>query len=133
MRKTSPSIVVLILPVLFVTACVNPPAPEPDEWPGSAKIKFSLANIHDDGLRGKPGGLVSVSYEFCLPANEQVYRDVEQIDPSLRIYRHSPGRVGCGDHQSLAIGETHQARWRMILKQLSSLAYVEEIRECFFE
>ena len=133
MFKPLSNIVTSVLLAIIVVACVNPPEPDQGKWQGSAKIGFSLADIHDDGLRGEAGGLVSVSYEFCLPADEQVYRDVEQIDPSLRIYPHSPGRIGCGENQSLAIGETHQAGWRMILKELSSLAYVEEIRECFFE
>lgn len=101
--------------------------------PEMAKIKFPLDNINADGLRGPPGGLVAVAYEFCVPKDEITHQEVQQIDPSLKIYVRSPGRIGCTGNQSLAIGETNQARWREVLRELSLLNYVDEIRECFFE
>ena len=101
--------------------------------PEAAKIKFRLDSVRADGLRCLPNGLVAVSYEFCVPADDRAYREVRQIDPSLRIYFGSPGRIGCATNQALCIGETHQPRWRDVLRGLASLTYIAEIRENFFE
>ena len=122
-----------ILMVVLLNGCQATTETGVAQQPEMAKIKFSLEDIHADGLRGPPDGLVSVAYEFCVPADDAIYQEVRQIDPSLSVYARSPGRIGCSDNQSLAIGETSQARWREVLLELSSLAYVDEIRECFFE
>ena len=105
----------------------------PAQWPEAAKIKFRIEEIRPDGLRGPPSGLVSVAYEFCVPANDRVYREVLGIDPGLQIQPASPGRIGCDAGQALVIGDTAQQGWRDSLQALSRLSYVEEIRECFFE
>ena len=121
--------------VLVATAlagCHIPPA-HSEDWPESGKIKFRIDDIRSDGLRGPPDGLTSVMYEFCVPANEQVYQEVRRIDPSVQIHSGSSGRIGCSKAQALCIGNTHQPRWCEVLKGLSSLRYISEIRECFFE
>ena len=99
----------------------------------SAKIRFPLDDIRTDGLRGPPDGLVAVSYEFCVPASEQVYQEILRIDDGLNIYTGSPGRIGCVTGQALIIGETHHPNWYEVLQELSTLTYVTEFRECFFE
>lgn len=121
------------LAIAAIAGCNASPGRGPGEWAGSEKIKFSLDNIDSNGLRGTADGLLAVSYEFCVPADEQVYQVVQKIDPGLQIHRGSRGRIACLTDQSLVIGETHQAHWRSVLKKLSTLAYVDEIRECFFE
>jgi len=123
----------VILIAASVSGCLASAEPGGAQWPEAAKIKFRLDSIRPDGLRGSPNGLVAVSYEFCVPANEQVYQDVRQIDPSLQIHLASPGRIGCSTNQTLCVGETHQLRWRDVLRGLSSLKYITEIRESFFE
>jgi len=130
------SLVKITLVALIATAvagCHSPPRQGPDQLQEAAKIKFRLDGIRPDGLRGSPDGLVSVAYEFCVPANDRVYQEVRRIDPSVKIYPSSPGRIGCSKDQTLCIGETHQPRWRDVLKDLSSLKYIAEIRESFFE
>jgi len=104
-----------------------------DPWPGAAKVKFRIDDIGPDGLRGPPDGLVSVAYEFCVPADERVYRELLRIGPELAIDPSAPGRVGCTATQALVIGDTGQPGWRDTLQALSGLDYVAEIRECFFE
>jgi len=126
-------IMMVILVAASVAGCHASTEPGGSQWPEVAKIKFRFDNIRPDGLRGSPNGLVAVSYEFCVPANEQAYEDVQQIDPSLQIHLISPGRIGCSTNQTLCIGETHQLRWRDVLRGLSSLTYITEIRESFFE
>lgn len=98
-----------------------------------SKIKFSLDRIRPDGLRGPPDGLVSVAYEFCVPAGEAFYQQVRQIDPSVKFYPGSRGRIGCAPGQALCIGETHQPGWRQVLLKLAAQPYIAEIRECYFE
>src|SRR5690606_15785580 len=62
-----------------------------------AKIKLSLDEIRPDGLRGPEDGLVSVSYEFCVPNDETALAEVRRIAPGVAIHAGSKGRIGCGD------------------------------------
>jgi hypothetical protein len=122
---------------LFLAATLiadaSPHSPERLQTNAAAKIKFRLDDIRPDGLRGLPDGLVSVAYEFCVPATARTYEEVKQIDPSVQIHLGSHGRIVCVKTQTLCIGSTHQPRWREVLKRLCSLSYITEIRECFFE
>jgi hypothetical protein len=126
-------IMVVMLAALAVTGCRSHPQQASDPWPGDAKIKFRLDDIRSDGLRGPQDGLVSVAYEFCVPADDRVYQEVRRIDSSVQIHPGSSGRIACSKDQALCIGETHQPRWRDVLKGLTSLKYISEIRESFFE
>jgi hypothetical protein len=123
----------VVLVAAALAGCHSPPPQGRDPWPDASKIKFQLEGIRPDGLRGPPDGLVSVAYEFCVPADEGVYQAVRRIDPSVQISPGSPGRIGCSKAQALCTGSTHQPRWRDVIKELSSLPYVAEIRQCFFE
>ena len=126
----------VLLALLIATGVTGCATPQPRaQWPvrDAAKIAFRLDDIRPDGLRGRPDGLVSVSYEFCIPADDRAYQEARRIDPSVKIHRDSHGRIGCSSDQALCIGETHQPRWRDVLRELSSLPYVTEIRECHFE
>lgn len=96
-------------------------------------MKFRVDDIGPDGLRGPPDGRVSVAYEFCVPADESVYRELLQIGQALSINPSAPGRIGCTGRQALIIGDTGQPHWRNTLQALTGLDYVVEIRECFFE
>jgi hypothetical protein len=133
MSITVHRILTLILAAVLLAGCHVSPRSGTEPWPEAVKIKFRLDDIRPDGLRGPADGLVAVPYEFCVPADEWVYREILQIDPSLQINTGASGRVGCASNQSLVIGETAQPRWHEVLQALSSLAYVTEIRECFFE
>ena len=126
-------IVAVMLVASAVTGCHPHPRQTSDQWPGAAKIKFRLDDIRPDGLRGLQDGLVSVAYEFCVPADDRVYQEVRRIDSSVQIYPGSKGRVACSKDQALCIGQTHQPRWRDVMKGLASLKYISEIRESFFE
>lgn len=97
------------------------------------KIRFSLDPIRSDGLRGPSDGLTSVAYEFCVPTNETIYEEIRRVDPSVKFYKSSPGRIGCSKQETLCIGETHQSGWKKKLLTLSALPYIDEIRECYFE
>jgi hypothetical protein len=123
----------VILAVVLSAGCHTSSEQKKDPWSGETKIKFPLDNINPDGLRGSPDALVAVSYEFCIPASERVYQEVLRIDPSVKFNPGSRGRIGCVKNQTLSIGQTHQVHWRDILQELSSQAYIVEIRECFFE
>jgi hypothetical protein len=98
-----------------------------------AKIKFNLDEIRPDGLRGPEDGLVSVSYEFCVPNNDRSLAEVQKIAPGVAIHAGSRGRIGCTEDQALCIGSTSGANWREVLLGLAKLDYVTEIRECHFE
>ncbi|MGA9572657.1 MAG: hypothetical protein WBS20_01785 [Lysobacterales bacterium] len=126
-------IVLVTLAAASAAGCYGSPGPLTDPWPEAVKIKFRLDDIRPDGLRGPPDGLVAVTYEFCVPDNERVYREIRQIDSGLHIHHGARGRIGCAANQSLTVGETARPRWHDVLQALSSLAYVTEIRECFFE
>jgi len=98
-----------------------------------AKIKFNLDDIRPDGLRGPDDGLVSVSYEFCVPNDEKMLAEVRRIAPGVAIHAGSKGRIGCGEDQALCIGTTAGPDWRQELMGIAELGYVVEIAECYFE
>lgn len=111
------------------------PAAQPTSTPhaGIAKVALPFDSLRPDGLYGPPDGLRSLTYEFCVPADNLVYQQVRQINPDLQIYPGSPGRIGCSRHQSLCIGETHQPDWYETLQKLAAPSYISEIRQSFFE
>ena len=131
--KSKHALTMLCLVVTLLTACQASPRQGLDGRPDPEKIRFRIDDIDADGLRGPAGGQVSVSYEFCVPANAQVYRQLRQIDAGLQINPGASGRSGCTKDQALGIGDTGQPGWRRVLDALTSLDYVSAIRECFFE
>jgi hypothetical protein len=99
----------------------------------SGVVRFDLSRLNGEGLLGPPDGLRALSYEFCVPAVEAHVGEVETIDSTVAFQRSSPGRIGCGEGEYLAIGHTHQPGFRDVLDRLSHLPYVSEIQEAHFE
>ena len=130
MRITYPVLVIIVLFAGCQSAPTNDVATAQAE---RTKIQFSLDAIRTDGLRGPADGLTSVAYEFCVPTDDTIYAEVRAIDPSVKFYRSSPGRIGCQTEQTLCIGDTHQHDWNAKLLTLAALPYINEIRECHFE
>jgi hypothetical protein len=98
-----------------------------------SKINFDLSDIEESGLTGPPGGQVAVAYELCVPADEEHIAEVQRLDPSIRMYQSSRGRIGCGPDHALSIGSTHQPGWRSVLMELAALEYVERIDRFYGE
>jgi hypothetical protein len=107
----------------------HPPVPEA----AREVIRFDSSRLDEQGLVGPADGLRALSYEFCIPAVEAHVSEVESIDATIAIQRSSPGRIGCGEAEYLAIGNTHQADFRKVLARLSRLPYVDSIEEAHFE
>lgn len=99
----------------------------------SGVIRFDSSRLNSEGLVGPPDGLRALSYEFCIPAVEAHVGEIEAIDSTITIQRSSPGRIGCGSDEYLAIGSTHPPGFRKVLEQLARLPYVERIEEAHFE
>lgn len=115
----------------LATACTVPPV---DDVPSPLdKITFDLTQLDEDGLYGPPDGKRALDYEFCIPAADPHPQIVLAIDPSLRLYPHSPGRIGCADDQILAIGNTHQPNAQAILMELANLDVIERINPVHWE
>jgi len=106
---------------------------EKDDTTWRDKIAFDLSQIRPDGLTGTPDGLVSVSYEFCIPKDDEIIERVMAIDPTIKRMSEAPGRIGCGKTEILCIGSTHNPRWREILRQIASLDFVERIERTDWE
>jgi hypothetical protein len=98
--------------------------------PVSDKIAFDYSAIDDAGLRN---GEVAVFYEFCIPANDELLKEVLKIDAGVRVMKSSKGRIGCTDQQWLCINSTHSPAWKDKHFGLASLSYVEKIQETFWE
>ena len=117
-----------MLLLLFLTAC-PPTGQKPvslnDGVP--AKIAFDLDRLDDRGLYGPSDGLRSLGYEFCIPAQQRYIDAVHALDPDIKVYRHSPGSIGCRRDEYLCMGETHDRDWQKILNGLAALPYVEKI------
>lgn len=96
------------------------------------KIHFDISQINSDGLVGLGDGLHSVSYEFCIPAQEKFLKEVQAIAPTVQ-FSHSRGRIGCQHNQYLCIVDTHHPQWRETLLRLAKLSYIERIEQTFWE
>ncbi len=104
-------------------------ANEMGEWfdQNIEKLAFRLELKKDrDGKR-------ALSYEFCIPDTVQNRTEVKRIDPTVKFFAESPGRIGCGESESLCIGSTHQKDFRRVLQRLAELTYMQRIDESFFE
>lgn len=97
------------------------------------KIRFDLDQLDESGLYGPENGKRSLSYEFCVPYNPQTIDIIQAIDPTVVMYLHSPGRIGCHADEVLAIGETHQPNYRDVLATLASLEAIDRIEQFFGE
>lgn len=94
------------------------------------KVKFDLSSINDIGLTGPPGGLRSVSFEFCIPLTENALAEVLSIDSSIQHHLSSRGRIQCSESQQLCIAETYNEQrgawaWKEILRQLADLSFID--------
>lgn len=96
------------------------------------KVHLDFKRLDADGLAGSLSSKVAVNYEFCIPAQEKNWKEVQKIDSSARK-QGSRGRIGCRDDQWLVIGSTHQPRYQRVLYELAALTYVERIEETFWE
>ena len=99
----------------------------------SQKITFDISRLDESGLYGPPDGKRALSYEFCVPDTVQHRAEVKRIDPTVKFFAQSPGRIGCGESENLCIGSTHQEDFRGVLQRLAELTYVQRIDESFFE
>src|SRR5262245_24338869 len=118
---------------LLLAAALAACAGDHNSKAGAARIAVDLSNVNEEGLRGAPGGLRAVHYEFCIPAGDQQAAEVRAIDPTARLLRGSPGRIACRAGQVLVLGYTHQPGYRSVLERLAALPYVERIVESHFE
>jgi hypothetical protein len=101
-----------------------------DPW---QKITFDISKLDESGIYGPPGGKRTLSYEFCIPDTVQNRNEVKRIDPTVKFFAVSPGRIDCGESENLCIGSTYQKNFRRILQRLAALTYVQRIDESFFE
>ncbi|KEQ16510.1 hypothetical protein [Endozoicomonas numazuensis] len=97
------------------------------------KIQFDLNEINKEGLRGSGDNMRAVSYEFCIPDKIEHVDQVMAIDPTLVVYRDSPGKIRCRTDEYLAIGDTKQLDYYEVLRKLAELDYVKSIQEATFE
>lgn len=97
------------------------------------KITFNLEQLHENGLYGPSDGLRALHYEFCIPGNPVHEAEVKQIDPTIQIFKTSPGRVGCAKEEYLCLGSTHQPNFKTVLFKLAKLPYITRIDQAFFE
>ena len=94
------------------------------------KITFDLNSIDADGVRGGS----YVDYEFCIPREESQLTQVKTIDPGIKCFQGSGGRIGCTENEYLCIGSTGLLKdYRKVLFELAQLEYVKRIDECFWE
>jgi hypothetical protein len=98
-----------------------------------SKIEFDLSILDPNGLYGPPDGLKSLGYEFCIPANATKIAEIHSIDPDIKIYKQSQGRIGCNNNEYLCMGETHNKAYQTILTELAQLPYIKRISQSFYE
>lgn len=98
-----------------------------------AKITFDISTTSRERLRNPPDRLRAVSYEFCIPKEDELVREVQEIDSSVMFHGSSRGRIGCQENEYLCIGTIESPQWKEILLSLASLEYVERIDRFYGE
>lgn len=121
---------ILLAGLAVFMSCRTEKMPEsPDAW---KKIKLDFKQLDAEGLTGSGKGKVAMNYEFCIPANEKSWKQVQKLDPTARK-NSGKGRVGCAQDQWLVIGSTHQKNYQRVLFQLANLPFVKVIQPTFWE
>jgi hypothetical protein len=121
-----------LLGILLFFACARPQN-IPDDASYWRKIRIDFNQIDAAGLSGPANGKVSVTYEFCIPREQRLWKEVKKIDPSAQKQIAGRGRVNCSDTQWLILGNTHQKNYKKILYELAKRPYIERIEEVFYE
>lgn len=98
-----------------------------------SKVELDLTQLDSEGLYGLSDGKVALSYEFCIPNNDESKAQVKAIDGTVQFMPGSTGRIGADKEQCLCIGSTYQEKYRDVLYELASLPYIERIIVCHFE
>jgi hypothetical protein len=119
----------IFLVILFSHCALEKPKEDAQVW---NKVGIDFKSIDEQGLTGPEGGKVSVSYEFCIPRDERLWKRVTGIDRTAERSA-SPGRIRCTDEQWLVTGNTHQANYKRVLYELAALPEVVRIQQAFFE
>ena len=119
--------------LLVVFLCTHGLAEEQPRINPRSKISFDFEHLNEQGLYGPPDGLRALHYEFCIPADPRLVAQVRRIDPTIQIFKTSPGRIGCAEEEYLCIGNTHQPNFRNVLLNLAKLPQVKRIDQAFFE
>jgi hypothetical protein len=118
---------------LEATALIQPDETAAGPLAGCTKLGFDADLLDERGLTGSADGVVALSYEFCIPRDQELVDRVRAIDPSVAMHANSSGRVGCGPQEVLCIGSTHQKGFREVLAALCELDFVNRIERCDFE
>lgn len=118
----------VLITVLYACHPQKPPE-NPDAW---KKIKLDFKQLDAEGLAGPLKGKVAINYEFCIPAENKHWRQVQKIDPTAKK-NTGKGRAGCKETQWLVIGSTNQKDYQRVLFRLASLPYVEGIEQVYWE
>ena len=83
----------------------------------SEKIKFDLP------LDGQ-----LIDYEFCVPDNEMIWKELLTINPELKK-TNSKGRSNCGKDEVLVLGNTDNKAFKSKLCKIVNLDYVKEVNQ----
>jgi hypothetical protein len=117
----------------LLLASATPAAISADAGLAAAGLAPWLEMLDGNGLLGDAGAKRALDYEFCIPASRALASEVIAVDPSARLLRGSPGRIGCGPGQWLVLGTTHQPGFSDVIRRLAELPYVERIEPAFYE
>ena len=125
-------IVIVSLHFYFISCSINKQLTGKSENVIS-KISVDLDSLNEEGLYGPPDGLRALDFKFCIPVKDEFKNEVEQIDPSIKIYSGNGSKQGCGEGEYLCIGNTHQQDFKEKLIKLASLDYIIRIDRMIWE
>ena len=124
----------LLLIFVFASTCsIKKTASDPIDVSVISKINFDLNIFDEDGLYGEGTSKRAMDYEFCIPNDENIIQQIKKIDPSVKDYKTTKGRIGCSEKEVLCIGNTHQKNFKAILIELASLDFIKRIDPTYFE
>ena len=125
----------LVVFILILTVSIYSCGSSKPDTNEVSKINFNLDNFTDDGAMKHPHkeDRGYISYEFCIPADDEHFKEVSSIDSTLALYKTSKGRSACSDKEWLCIGSSHQPNFKKVILALAKLSYIRKINETFWE
>lgn len=119
----------LLLAALSLAACLGGGSNSPVPYRSGDTIAFDFDDLDADGRYAtEEGDLRYLSYEFCIPARDDVMADVTATDTSALCTEVAPGTGGCGGDEMLCVGNTKPSNFRSVLERLAAKPYIREIR-----
>jgi hypothetical protein len=92
-----------------------------------SKFDFTLEDLGDGARVDADGNRRPHNYQYCVPKESEAIVMVGNTDPLGQIKPRDKGKVGCGEDELLATGNTGQMNYLVVLRALAASDFVKKI------